>query len=220
MSVIPNQKKNRQLKLGAKRGKWRTNPGAESGDKEFAEIKPKVLDRDRCTCVYCGTSVKGMQVHHRNDNHEDNYPENLETVCEMCHAPNHLGFMGKAGVIVYLPVLSQIEVSHLFRTIAVAISYGGEIGEKAKKLATIMIDRYRIPIDQVFGTDNPADFGNALIALSDSDYESRYIALRDVRVLFKPEKLSTFATKCRESIYANLPPSLWQRIYDDAMETI
>lgn len=212
MAII--QKRNLQLVIGAKRGRWRVNQGVESADKDFAMVKPRVLSRDKEECVYCSLKIKGMHVHHSNDIHEDNRMENLVTVDDMCHSVNHIGLLGKSGAIVFMPGVSQIEISHLFRTIAVAVSFGGETGDKAKKLAALIISRFGAPIGQIFGTTNPADIGNALLALSDDDYEARSRPFRDVRVVFKPESMTNFASRCRESIYENVPPSDWGRIYE------
>lgn len=209
------QRKTRKLLIGSKRGKWRANQGVESGDREFAMARPKVLARDGGTCVYCGIAMDKMHVHHENDNHDDNRMENLVTVDDLCHAVNHIGLLGKAGVIVYMPGVSQVDISHLCRTIVVAISCGGEIGKKAQKLAELLLSRFSEPVAKMFGSCNPADFGNALLALSDSDYTSREVPLRDVRVMFKPEPLGEYATRARDAIYKNLPPDIWGRIYED-----
>lgn len=212
------QTKKYQLMIGAKRGRWRTNRGIEPADKDFAMVKPKVLNRDNGACVYCHIKMKGMHVHHYNDIHEDNRPENLVTVDDLCHSVNHVGLLGKSGVIVYMPGISQIDISHLFRTIAVAISFGGDIGKQAQKLADFLINRLREPVGSIFGTYSPADFGNALIALSDEDYAARSTALKDVRVLFKPETLTGLAARSREAVYNNLPPDTWGRIYEDFLK--
>lgn len=205
----------RKLIIGAKRGKWRSNTGIESADLVFQQIRPKVLTRDEETCVYCGISLPRMHVHHVNDDHEDNRMDNLVTVDDLCHAVHHVGLLGDEGVIVYMPGLSQVDLVQLCRTIAVAISFGGEIGDKAKRLYDFLATRFSEPIREVFGSSSPADFGNALLALSDEHYAARDVPLRDVRVLFKPEALSEYAARARRAAYENLPPSSWQRVYED-----
>lgn len=209
------QRKSRKLLPGSKRGKWRANQGVESGDLEFSVIRPKVIARDSNTCVYCGVSMDKMHVHHENDNHDDNRMDNLCAVEDLCHAVNHIGLLAKSGAMVYLPGFSQADMVHLCRTIVVAVSFGGEIGEKARKLAALIVSRFGEPVTKVFGSNNPADFGNALLALSDSDYASREVPLKDVRVMFKPDPLTEYAARARKAMYTNLDPSLWGRIYSD-----
>lgn len=209
------QRKTRKLQIGSKRGKWRASQGVESGDREFSMVRPKVLSRDSNTCVFCGVSMDKMHVHHENDNHDDNRMENLATAEDLCHAVNHIGLLAKSGAMIYMPGVSQVDLIHLCRTIVVAISFGGEMGEKAKKLAALLVSRFSEPVAKVFGSSNPADFGNALLALSDSDYASRDVPLRDVRVMFKPDPLTEYAARARKAMYTNLPPNLWERIYND-----
>lgn len=209
------QRKTRNLMIGAKRGKWRDGKSIESGDKDFQRVRPNVLARDANICVYCGITMDKMHVHHENDNHGDNRLENLVTADDLCHAVNHVGLLGKDGVIVFMPGVSQVEIVHLCRTIAVAISFGGEIGEKAKKLFRLLASTYSAPVQNVFGSAFPGDFGNAMIALSDDSYSSRDIPLRDVRVIFNPDALSGYATRARKAAYENLPPALWEHVYND-----
>lgn len=54
---------------------------------QWAKIRNKVLQRDDFKCSICG-SYRGLQVHHLNYNHfknEENYLEDLMTVCNECH---------------------------------------------------------------------------------------------------------------------------------------
>ena len=43
-------------------------------------------------CIVCGFN-KGLEIHHLNYDHEDNFPLNLEPVCKYCHSLAHK--MGK-----------------------------------------------------------------------------------------------------------------------------
>lgn len=212
--MVALRKETAKLIIGAKRGRWRTKQGIESADREFREIRPKVLRRDDNTCVFCGFSMERMHVHHKNDNHEDNRLDNLVTVDDLCHAVNHVGLLGQQGVIVFMPGISQIDLVHLCRAIAVAVSFGGEMADRAQKLYQKLAS-YSKPIKDVFGSSSPSDFGNALIAISDEAYASRDIPLRDVRVIFDPNALMEYAARARKSAFESLPPDTWERIYED-----
>lgn len=200
------------LVIGAKRGRWRTESGVESADREFALEKPKVLARDQNKCVSCGVSMPGLHVHHRNDDHSDNRRANLETACDLCHAVHHVGLLGKSGAIAYLSI-PQEDLSHLFRTMAVAVQFGGDIAKKALALQALLMTRFTAPVDEMFGTHNPADFGNALLALYDDDYARRSVPLSNVRVIFDVERLGEFGARARKGVFDNNPPSLWPNIY-------
>jgi 5-methylcytosine-specific restriction endonuclease McrA len=43
-------------------------------------------------CKRCG-SWEGLQVHHKNGNHKDNTPSNLEWLCVNCHSRAHRRFI-------------------------------------------------------------------------------------------------------------------------------
>jgi len=215
MAVL--HKKQTLLMPGAKRGRWRSNRGTESSDRDFGMVRPKVLARDGGKCVFCGLKIDKMHVHHVNDNHEVNDMPNLVTVDELCHAVNHVGLTGKTAVMIYMPGVTQVDVNHLCRTIAVAISFGGETGEKAQKLSDMIIAKFSPPVAQSFGSSSPADFGNALIAMSDDGYVNRHIPLRDVKVFFRPECMGDFVARSRKAMYENLPTDQWGRLHDDFM---
>lgn len=72
---------------------WRGNdPRAALADLEFERVKPVVLARARRTCAGCELSPVLLEVHHRNNNHADNRPDNLVGLCRYCHAVFHAGF--------------------------------------------------------------------------------------------------------------------------------
>ena len=48
-------------------------------------------------CVRCGLQHEDKRVfdvHHKDGNHSNNSPDNLETVCPTCHRLHHLGIAG------------------------------------------------------------------------------------------------------------------------------
>lgn len=155
------------LIISVKAKNWRgTDPESGGADAEFQMVKPQVRARDNDSCRFCGfRSPKGgyyMQVHHRNDDHSDNRPDNLVTTCMHCHAVHHIGFWGqdrgagREASIIYLPEISQAHLSHLCRTILVARRYCEKVVADPKEMedrkqsarqiaesAEVLMDRFR-----------------------------------------------------------------------------
>lgn len=208
------------LTISAKRGKWRDRGGIEASgdDKSFAARRPQALSRDGGKCRFCGVKLSRMHVHHKDDDHTNNDLQNLMTVDDLCHAVNHVGLLGKSGAIAYLPALSQEDISHLTRAMLVVIARGGEMAEKARAMGEYLFSGFTAPIEDVFGSSNPSDFGNALLLMGDSSYSSRSMPLRDVRVVFRLGALSKNAGDIGKSIYPKSPDDIvtsWRRIADD-----
>ncbi|BCB21840.1 HNH endonuclease [Bosea sp. ANAM02] len=198
------------LIISVKAKNWRgTDPESGGADAEFQMVKPQVRARDNDSCRFCGfRSPKGgyyMQVHHRNDDHSDNRPDNLVTTCMHCHAVHHIGFWGqdrgagREASIIYLPEISQAHLSHLCRTILVARRYCEKVVADPKEMedrkqsarqiaesAEVLMDRFRSRealAEARLGSSDPVDLANALLKLNDEDYERRIESLSPYRLL-------------------------------------
>lgn len=203
------------LVLSVKRGKWRDKAGIEPADQEFQAVKHKALAKDANTCIYCGyRALKGMEVHHRNDDHADNRIINLATTCPLCHAVNHIGFLGKSGIMVYLPEISQADISHLYRAIGIALYSQDESMREAAFAICNELESFSSEFYAQWKTHNPADIGNALMALTDPMYEVRDGPLAGSRVIFKKEALKRHVEIAEAGPYKNLPLSSWESIGD------
>lgn len=104
------------LVMSAKRSVWRMHDHADEADKVFRQMRKSILDAFENKCVYCThLSAKYQEVHHGDDDHKNNKPENLWCTCPLCHQVFHMGLAGmKDGAdIVYVPELSQAEVNQL-----------------------------------------------------------------------------------------------------------
>ncbi len=155
-----------------------------------------------------------MEVHHFNGDHENNGMQNLGTTDYFCHACNHIGFLGKNAVLGFLPELSLIDTNHLFRTMAVAIASGDE----EMKQAALEIEEALRPASDVFaqvwGTKNPTDIGNAMLAMPKEAYDSRDVVMSGVRVLFNLSR--PYIRQVGETVLAKahtaLKPDVWPEI--------
>ena len=130
------------LVMSVKRSTWRQHdPQREASDAAFARVRLDVLRRDGFTCRYCGFVAEGdpqarpgslaisgyLEVHHQDDNHRNNRPGNLITVCPFCHQVFHVGNAGhrSAGHVTWFPWLKQNEINLFCNIAAVAIARGG-----------------------------------------------------------------------------------------------
>ncbi|EQD48630.1 hypothetical protein B1A_13968, partial [mine drainage metagenome] len=111
--------------------------------------------------------------------------------------------------------LSQTDLSNLYRTMAVAVMKGGEIGKKARQLHEVMKAAGH-DVAGFFGTSSPADFGNAMLSLNDDEYSRRETAMEGVKVIFNPDSLSNLATRAAKNMQDT---ALWGRIYEDFIKT-
>lgn len=87
----------RAREKGRSQAGWRRDDWmAADADAEFKLVRQKVLERDEHTCRFCGfRAPKWQEVHHLDDNHHNNDPDNLVTACMFCHMVHHLGLAGE-----------------------------------------------------------------------------------------------------------------------------
>lgn len=191
---------------------WRQDdPVAHEAEGEFARARPGVLRRDKNACRFCGFRmddkwVKGTeaayyrQVHHLNNDHHDNRPENLVTACMHCHAVHHVGLWGSKGeaMLAWLPEIPQYAVSHLHRTIAFArktinVTPKGASHQRVDADGTRFLDAVNALADRIaervevarekLGTSGLDDLV-AILESSDALYRDRTRFLAGFRVVF------------------------------------
>lgn len=177
---------NQSILLSVKRGKFRCDDSSsEESDSAFKLIRPKIVKRDDYTCQYCGfKSSKYQEVHHVNDNHDDNSEENLITSCSLCHSCFHIGFAGQnnRGTIIYLDPSLEISQSNLNQLVRVL--WIGELSsdQSIKMLSLNMLARlYKqtVPADRKLGSSDAVILGDFLLDLNDEKYSQRKMFLDD-----------------------------------------
>jgi intracellular multiplication protein IcmJ len=218
------------LILGVKRSTWRKHdPTAEDADAEFEVVRKKVLVRDRHTCQYCqmrtlreedqnknGTFYKGrfagyFEVHHKDDDHHNNHPDNLLTVCPFCHSVFHCGNAGhrEAGSIIWAPWIRQEDLNAAVHVLFILMTFEHPNDEEVKKAEesrtmdalkfrsdTGRVARERYESLQSFGDaaekhlgagmSNAAVLGESLLALANQNphaYQRRSVFLGGARFL-------------------------------------
>lgn len=63
-----------------------THANYKHGAYSQERVYRKMLVKDKC--ARCGSSDQ-LVIHHKNDNHYDNHPDNLEVLCSPCHSRYH-----------------------------------------------------------------------------------------------------------------------------------
>lgn len=103
----------------------------------YAEMRIKALQKSKYKCVYCGIEVVPdktadnssllasgyLEVHHMDNNHQNNDLSNLYAVCPFCHNVIHLGFatMNRKVTLAYLPEISQENINVMSALIGVGL---------------------------------------------------------------------------------------------------
>lgn len=93
----------------------------------YLEQREKALQKAGYKCCYCGLEVRPdktaeagtllssgyLEVHHIDNNHQNNDVSNLAPICPFCHAVIHLGFscMNDRVFFAYIPEFTQIEIN-------------------------------------------------------------------------------------------------------------
>lgn len=194
-----------------------TDAEAKEADAAFQKARPDALLRGKNTCVFCGFRDKAMEVHHDNDLHHDNRPDNLKVACPICHSVCHVGqvAVSKHGYFVYLPGLPQADFNQLLRTIYYVLETGKpEQKQEAKEL----LDQFRLNAAQVaeaWGTSKLIDFAEAMLRLGSADYKSkREPLLSHLLLIFEPERFEKYTQSWADTAYKKLPIDTWSYLFE------
>lgn len=119
-----------ELVLGYKQSLARMkDPEGDKKDAEFQGVKNSILEQHKYVCAGCGFRSAGkvtasqvgipetksgfLEVHHLDDDHGNNKPDNLVPLCPFCHQVFHCGFAGSTGtgIIGFLPEITQAHLN-------------------------------------------------------------------------------------------------------------
>jgi intracellular multiplication protein IcmJ len=229
--------KTRSLPLlipSVKCSQWRQDdPDVWEKDREYALVRRGILERDRYTCQYCGLSAKPdrdaepssrkasgyLEVHHLDDDHGNNDPQNLATICPFCHLVPHVGFAGnqKLAQLIYMPWLSQKDLNLLVAGMAVAILRGAKLGDDAEMLLH-WLQAMDGPVIHEYGETmtDVAALGSALLNLHRQPpelYAQRGLALAHLRILPNPQMFQPAIAWWSQ--HGWIPGSSWQASWEN-----
>jgi len=182
--------------FAVKRKRWRKDDEhADIADAGFAHVRASVLQRDNYTCRFCGfKAAKYQEIHHLDDNHQNNSEDNLLTVCTLCHQVHHLGMcaMRGGGFIAAIPELTQTEVNHLVRTIHVTLhiaEQGRAIDENVRSKLESLYALFRFrgsdTLKTLYGADiiTPYILAETLSTCADGIYAKRAELFAPLRIV-------------------------------------
>lgn len=189
---------------------WRAATGEEH-DKA-------ALERDGFRCRFCGFRSSHNTIHHGNDLHSDNHPDNLWACDSVCHGWNHLGEIDdQLGVIAYLPGISAADINHLQRAVMVALQAGDESDRTAAMDILNWAASHCDYVKPAWGTSSPKKFAEALSKQRDHNRELREFAFAGLALIYHPGVFAQQATLWVSEAYAAYPISAWSRTYHAVM---
>jgi intracellular multiplication protein IcmJ len=175
--------------IGVKRQMFRMDDEhAHLADEAFGKERESVLRRDNYTCRFCGfKAAKYQEVHHFDNNHQNNDPNNLLTVCNLCHQVHHTFLAGtaNAGFFALVPELTQTEVNHICRAFFVAqLICDQEIKDKLTGLYALFragADELKLPFETDISA--PTTIAQILALLDDQSFADRSKTLANIRLV-------------------------------------
>ena len=224
----------RDLILSASRKSWKMSSthGTEF-DRSYKDSKgnpgknkqiwDKVWERDKYKCYFCGfESRRHQEIHHLNDDHLDNSLDNLVTICPLCHQTFHLDVASitNSGKIIWLPEFSQQELNYLSRAIFMAMEEAESKKDEAKgfikvvkNLEDSLLERSLTVEQQIQnGASDPAVFANALINMSENQYEKRHSFLRPFKLLNFRSRFPIQIKYWKNTVFKDIPIETWEKL--------
>jgi intracellular multiplication protein IcmJ len=211
--------------IGVKRQIFRMDDEhAHLADAAFQKVRDSILQRDNFSCRFCGFKAhKYQEVHHHDDNHKNNDPDNLWTVCNLCHQVHHAFFAGtaNAGFFAAIPELTQTEINHICRAIFVTnvINQHPYVINKLRGLYAL----FRAAADELkeaFGADisSPIMIAQGLAVIDQAAFDKRASILENIRLIptqeaFHAEQLEYYAQN-KNQIFT---PERWSALVPQLM---
>lgn len=199
-----------------------------------AELRLKVFERDQHTCTFCGFQAQKYQdIHFVDQNPANIKMDNMRTACMYCAQCFDLEKTAsmKSGVLVWLPEISQEDLSHLARAIYVARISQGSMADCARAALETLMGRRAEALQRV-GTDDPYILSTVMRDfLGPRQYAERQRKLNGLRLfpldrrIIKegelefnqfPQILAYWRSK--DGPFGGKAPTMWKSLYADALK--
>ncbi len=201
------------------------NPELVETNEEYQKARELFLTEKRARlhsdqevqCEVCTlTLAKGIHVHHIDGDHKNNDPENFSARCPFCHWCEHIGWVGneRKGVIIHAPDISQQDLNQLLVT-AYALEYGlnqlaDGSNEKVRVEEIVLQLRALVQafestqsiVQRNFQTNDPAEFGDKFLAMTEEEYLNRSVGtFSGLRLFFHPDGFQNEIAIWAETIF-------------------
>lgn len=181
------------LLLGVKRNQWRTESESLHEDKAYLDARSKAVARDQHICQGCGWAHdKYQEAHHKDDDHTNNHPDNLVTLCTWCHRCHHIGLagafdLGFIGISIdpNRPLPSQALINQATRMHDWVKAHPGagrhyrDWAENFEEYLTACV----AAAERVIGSSELRDFADILMNMTDEQYAKRGEIFSTVRLI-------------------------------------
>jgi intracellular multiplication protein IcmJ len=210
------------LQLSTKSSVWGDASGnaLEPVDREWGQglARGATLQQHHYRCMFCGLQSASNEVHNRNDNHRDVQADNLGVADAICHRWQHLGELGQGnGLLVYLPGLAPRDVSHLLRTLLIALQSGDRsTRDDGRRLLNWMASHHQY-VAEAWGSSDPSVFAAAITRTAQEDKGRRALAFEHLALVLNPETLGDAVQQWAAEATAKWPVTAWARVHHDVM---
>lgn len=227
------------LLLGVKRLRKRVNAQQnQQAERAFEPLRKRALSKGKGQCIHCGYTEKINEVHTINLDPYDFSEDNLGVICALCHPYHHVGEAPRkkqltgldAGHIQNLAKLIHIQPSlglttqdmnHLQRALALALTDENEKEVAKKVYAVLSNDTLSNQMQDLFRTDKPSDFGQALQALTDDEFSERGKHIEGLRMVFAPRYLAHIGRQLRNKTTTPFgDPSTWETLVEKVLTEV
>ncbi len=195
------------LCIGIKRGVFRANDhDAKKADSVFEATRLQALRKTSYRCARCSYESSDdikkrkksvLHVHHADNDHHNNEPENHVPHCSLDHAYHHIGcdaptLGGSSGwaskmLIAYAPEVGAEDMNQLQRAVGAALTDPKEL-EVANEIVDLL-GSLSLPVRDVLGSFKAKDFAACFGSMSETEYQQRGQVADEFRVLFHPDIL-------------------------------
>lgn len=224
--------------FGVKRKLWRMDDEhAQTADDEFKKVREEILIKANFTCHFCDfRAINFQEVHHLDNNHQNNDPSNLICTCTLCHLVHHIGMlaMKNGGFIAPIPELTQTEINHLCRAhfvleLMTPASQGGSELVDARKMLAGMYSIFQDRADQLKSIHPEAsslyNFAETLAVMDEQQYDKRAQIFDGLRIIptptaFHPNQLEFYAKPTFRFFNAEKWKGLANQILDNADQKV
>ncbi len=155
----------------------------------FQKLALELLERDQYTCQYCGFKAeKHLEIVNRNQNYTQNTRSNMVTACVFCAQCFFLNALSTGqyggGVLIFLPELSQNDLSGLSHVLLQAMEEGGDYKDSTQNIYQALRNRAMILENKLGeGMSQPDHFGKILIDYQQSQKKAPASLLAKIRLL-------------------------------------